>query len=76
MLCRGLFTPGHNDAASRIHDNVHGVALRPHAGGSSLVDSFAQVPAPVSILSAFVGSVHGSAIPKFVCLVFKLPPGE
>ena len=43
VLCRGLFTPGHNDAASRVHDNVYGAALRPQADGYSLAASYAQV---------------------------------
>lgn len=59
VLCRGLFTPGHNDAASRVHDNVHGAALRQHAGGSSLVDSFGQVPAMASIFSSLIGPQLG-----------------
>ncbi|CAM9474243.1 unnamed protein product, partial [Laminaria digitata] len=43
ILCRGLFTPGHNDAASRVYDNVHGAALRSEEGGYSLVGSFEEV---------------------------------
>lgn len=43
ILCRGLFTPGHNDAASRVYDNVHGAALRLEEGGYSLAGSFEEV---------------------------------
>lgn len=44
-LCRGFFTPGHNNRASRNHDNVHGAALRPEFGGYSLAETFAEVGA-------------------------------
>lgn len=43
VLCRGLFTPGYNKEASRVHDNVHGVALRQEQGGRPLEESFAEV---------------------------------
>ncbi len=43
MLCRGLFTPGHNKEPSRIHDNVHGCALRQEQGGYPLEETFAEV---------------------------------
>lgn len=42
VLCRGLFTPGHNDTASRTQDNVHGAALRSQEG-DSLAEAFAEV---------------------------------
>lgn len=43
MLCRGLFTPGHDGGASRDYDNVHGAAMRSNAGGYPLAISFAEV---------------------------------
>lgn len=43
ILCRGLFTPGYNSAASRVYDSVHGAALRREEGGYSLAGAFAEV---------------------------------
>lgn len=43
VLCRGLFTPGHNKEPSRVHDNVHGCALRHEHGGYPLEEAFAEV---------------------------------
>eukprot|EP00903_Cladosiphon_okamuranus_P013411 g12496.t1 len=43
VLCRGLFTPGHNKEPSRVHDNVHGCALRGEHGGYPLEEVFAEV---------------------------------
>ncbi|CAM9778016.1 unnamed protein product [Ectocarpus fasciculatus] len=43
VLCRGLFTPGHNKEPSRVHDNVHGVALRQEHGGYPLEEAFSEV---------------------------------
>lgn len=43
VLCRGLFTPGHNKEPSRVHDNVHGCALRVEHGGYPLEEAFAEV---------------------------------
>ncbi|CAM9985288.1 unnamed protein product, partial [Hapterophycus canaliculatus] len=43
VLCRGLFTPGYNKEASRVNDNVHGVAVRHEQGGCSLEEAFAEV---------------------------------
>lgn len=44
VLCRGLFTPGYNEAASGVTDNVHGAGLREQQGSaSSLTDVFAEV---------------------------------
>ncbi|CAM9485102.1 unnamed protein product [Ectocarpus sp. 6 AP-2014] len=43
VLCRGLFTPGHNKEPSRVHDSVHGVALRQEHGGCPLEEAFSEV---------------------------------
>lgn len=43
IFCRGLFTPGHNDGASKVNDNVHGASLRKQHGGYSLAEAYAEV---------------------------------
>ncbi|CAM9148932.1 unnamed protein product, partial [Discosporangium mesarthrocarpum] len=43
VYCRGLFTPGHGSNASKVHRNLHGVALRKEMGGTMLAEAFAEV---------------------------------
>lgn len=60
VLCRGLFTPGYNKEGSRVHDNVHGVALREEQGGGSLEEAFAEVSQRV--LVALVRTAYSSLL--------------